>query len=60
MTTIKIIAAVYLLVFGIANQVIDYEHGKRREGKFMMWPGYLGIWLMIATLVTGRYQLATH
>lgn len=80
MTTIKIIAAVYLLVFGIANQVIDYKHRKRkayepgcawqyyaqlaregsREGKFMMWSGYIGIWLMIATLVTGCYQLAAR
>ncbi|GEM_PF-1741477 len=79
MATIKIIAAVYLLVCGIANQVIDYKHRKRnayepgcawqyysrlaregsREGKFMMWSGYLGIWLIIATLVTGCYQLAT-
>ena len=80
MTTIEIIAAVCLLVFGIANQIIDYKHRKRkacepgcawqyysqlarggsREGKFMMWSGCLGIWFMIATLVTGCYQLATH
>lgn len=80
MATIKIMAAVYLLVFGIANQVIDYKHRKRnayepgcawqyysrlaregsREGKFMMWSGYLGIWLIIATLVTGCYTLASR
>lgn len=30
MTTIEIIAAVCLLVFGIANQIIDYKHRKRK------------------------------
>lgn len=29
MLTIKIIAAVFVIIFGIPNQIIDYKHRKR-------------------------------
>ena len=77
MFTLKIIALVFVVVFGIPNQIIDYKHRKRNayphgnawayyaqlskegnwEGRFMMWSGYLGIYLIIGTLCYAFYTL---
>jgi hypothetical protein len=78
LSTLKIIALIFLIVCGIPNQIIDYKHRKRKayehgnawayysqlskkdnwEGRFMMWSGYLGFYLIIGTLCYGFYVLA--
>lgn len=64
---LKVIAGIFLVVFGIPNQIIDYKHRKNKayepgnawgyyarlaregnwEGRFMMWSGYLAIFLIV-------------
>jgi len=70
MLWLKLVAAVFAIIFGIPNQIIDYKHRKRKayepgnewayysklskegswEGKFMMWSGYLGIFVIIVAI----------
>jgi hypothetical protein len=75
--TMKIIAAVFAVVFGIPNKIIDYKHRKRGaylpgnaweyyaklskegswEGRFMVWSGVIGIYLVLGILGYAFYAL---
>lgn len=77
MLTIKIIVAVFAVVLGIPNKIIDYKHRKKGayepgnaweyysklskegnwEGRFMMWSGVLGIYLIFGILGYTFYAL---
>lgn len=77
MLTLKIIVALFAVVLGIPNKIIDARHRKREayepgnawayyaklgkegswEGKFMIWSGYIGIYLIIAVLAYTFYVL---